>query len=111
SVKEAETEEWRGWEVNERLKHALVKGITTHIVEDTELSRQSFARPIEVIEASELQPAVDDRRRDHVQGAHGREDRAQIQQRRSDLRDRRLARRGRGDPAAVQGTESRLHRE
>jgi len=50
SVKEAETEEWRGWEVNERLKHALVKGITTHIVEDTELSRQSFARPIEVIE-------------------------------------------------------------
>ncbi|KGF65411.1 methionine synthase [Pseudomonas lutea] len=50
SVKEAETEEWRGWEVNERLKHALVKGITTHIVEDTELSRQSFKRPIEVIE-------------------------------------------------------------
>ncbi|SER17917.1 methionine synthase (B12-dependent) [Pseudomonas sp. NFACC02] len=50
SVKEAETEEWRSWEVNERLKHALVKGITTHIVEDTELSRQSFARPIEVIE-------------------------------------------------------------
>jgi len=50
SVKEAETEEWRGWDVNERLKHALVKGITTHIVEDTELSRQSFARPIEVIE-------------------------------------------------------------
>ncbi|WP_296261418.1 MULTISPECIES: methionine synthase [unclassified Pseudomonas] len=50
SVKEAETEEWRGWEVNERLKHALVKGITTHIVEDTELSRQSFTRPIEVIE-------------------------------------------------------------
>ncbi|WP_062381957.1 methionine synthase [Pseudomonas abietaniphila] len=50
SVKEAETEEWRSWDVNERLKHALVKGITTHIVEDTELSRQSFARPIEVIE-------------------------------------------------------------
>ncbi|MDH0745076.1 methionine synthase [Pseudomonas sp. GD03842] len=50
SVKEAETEEWRGWEVNERLKHALVKGITTHIVEDTEASRLTFARPIEVIE-------------------------------------------------------------
>ncbi len=50
SVKEAETEEWRGWEVNKRLEHALVKGITTHIVEDTEESRQSFARPIEVIE-------------------------------------------------------------
>jgi len=28
SVKEAETEEWRGWEVNKRLEHALVKGIT-----------------------------------------------------------------------------------
>nr|WP_207401633.1 MULTISPECIES: methionine synthase [Pseudomonas] len=50
SVKEAETEEWRGWDVNKRLEHALVKGITTHIVEDTELSRQSFKRPIEVIE-------------------------------------------------------------
>src|SRR5450830_563309 len=50
SVKEAETEEWRGWPVNKRLEHALVKGITTHIVEDTEESRQSFARPIEVIE-------------------------------------------------------------
>ncbi|AHL34951.1 methionine synthase [Pseudomonas brassicacearum] len=50
SVKEAETEEWRGWEVNKRLEHALVKGITTHIVEDTEESRQSFTRPIEVIE-------------------------------------------------------------
>ena len=50
SVKEAETEEWRGWEVNKRLEHALVKGITTHIVEDTEESRQSFKRPIEVIE-------------------------------------------------------------
>ncbi|MGH8404209.1 MAG: methionine synthase, partial [Pseudomonas sp.] len=45
SVKAAETEEWRGWEVNKRLEHALVKGITTHIVEDTEESRQSFARP------------------------------------------------------------------
>ncbi|WP_095053485.1 methionine synthase [Pseudomonas sp. Irchel s3b2] len=50
SVKEAETEEWRNWDVNKRLEHALVKGITTHIVEDTEESRLSFARPIEVIE-------------------------------------------------------------
>ena len=50
SVKEAETEEWRGWPVNKRLEHALVKGVTTHIVEDTEESRQSFKRPIEVIE-------------------------------------------------------------
>ncbi|SDG32106.1 methionine synthase (B12-dependent) [Pseudomonas benzenivorans] len=50
SVKEAETEEWRGWDVVERLKHALVKGITTNIVEDTEECRQQCARPIEVIE-------------------------------------------------------------
>ncbi|KFX69451.1 methionine synthase [Pseudomonas taeanensis MS-3] len=50
SIKEAETEEWRGWDVVERLKHALVKGITTNIVEDTEECRQQCARPIEVIE-------------------------------------------------------------
>ncbi|MDP2746677.1 methionine synthase [Pseudomonas sp.] len=50
SVKEVETEEWRTWHVNKRLEHALVKGITTHIVEDTEESRQGFSRPIEVIE-------------------------------------------------------------
>ena len=50
SVKEVETEEWRGLDVVERLKHALVKGITSHIVEDTEEFRQQCARPIEVIE-------------------------------------------------------------
>ncbi|HHX33780.1 MAG TPA: methionine synthase [Gammaproteobacteria bacterium] len=50
SVKEVETEEWRGLPVNQRLEHALVKGITQWIVEDTEECRQQFARPIEVIE-------------------------------------------------------------
>ncbi len=50
SVKEAESEEWRSWSVEKRLEHALVKGITTHIVEDTEECRQQCARPIEVIE-------------------------------------------------------------
>ncbi len=50
SVKEAETEEWRGYTVEKRLEHALVKGITTHIVQDTEEFRQQCARPIEVIE-------------------------------------------------------------
>ncbi len=50
AVKEAETEEWRGLPVGKRLEHALVKGITTHIVEDTEECRQQCARPIEVIE-------------------------------------------------------------
>ena len=50
SVKEVETEEWRSLPVNQRLEHALVKGITQWIVEDTEESRQQFSRPIEVIE-------------------------------------------------------------
>ena len=50
SVKEAETEEWRGYTVEKRLEHALVKGITTHIVQDTEEFRLQCARPIEVIE-------------------------------------------------------------
>ncbi|WP_120996618.1 methionine synthase [Stutzerimonas urumqiensis] len=50
SVKEAESEEWRSYEVEKRLEHALVKGITTFIVEDTEEARQRAARPIEVIE-------------------------------------------------------------
>ena len=50
AVKEAETEEWRGLPVDKRLEHALVKGITTYIVEDTEECRQQCTRPIEVIE-------------------------------------------------------------
>ncbi|MCC6197752.1 MAG: methionine synthase [Burkholderiales bacterium] len=41
---------WRGGSVEERLSHALVKGITSHIVEDTEEARQKYARPIQVIE-------------------------------------------------------------
>ncbi|MEB5277191.1 methionine synthase [Pseudomonas aeruginosa] len=50
AVKEAEDEEWRSYSVEKRLEHALVKGITTWIVEDTEECRQQCARPIEVIE-------------------------------------------------------------
>ncbi|MCW3148050.1 methionine synthase [Stutzerimonas stutzeri] len=50
AVKEAETEEWRNLPVDKRLEHALVKGITAFIVEDTEECRQQCARPIEVIE-------------------------------------------------------------
>jgi 5-methyltetrahydrofolate--homocysteine methyltransferase len=34
----------------ERLSHALVNGIATHVVADTEEARLKFARPIEVIE-------------------------------------------------------------
>ena len=50
SKKEVENEEWRSLPVNKRLEHALVKGITTHIVEDTEEARQQAERPIHVIE-------------------------------------------------------------
>ncbi|MCJ8168069.1 methionine synthase [Atopomonas sediminilitoris] len=50
TVKEAESEEWRSYPVDKRLEHALVKGITAFIVEDTEECRQQCARPIEVIE-------------------------------------------------------------
>jgi 5-methyltetrahydrofolate--homocysteine methyltransferase len=41
---------WRGGTVEERLAHALVRGIATYVVEDTEEARQRYARPIEVIE-------------------------------------------------------------
>lgn len=41
---------WRGNPVEERLAHALVKGITDFIDEDTEECRLKFERPIEVIE-------------------------------------------------------------
>ncbi len=41
---------WREWPVEKRLEHALVKGITTYIVEDTEACRQNADHPIEVIE-------------------------------------------------------------
>ncbi len=41
---------WRELPVEERLKYALVKGISTFIVEDTEEARRKVARPLEVIE-------------------------------------------------------------
>ncbi len=41
---------WREAPVEERLSHALVKGVTQWIVEDTEEARKKFARPIQVIE-------------------------------------------------------------
>ncbi|NEN25160.1 methionine synthase [Cryomorpha ignava] len=43
-------EEWRSLPVNERLAHALVKGIDSYIIEDTEESRKSHDRPLHVIE-------------------------------------------------------------
>ncbi len=41
---------WREGPVSERLVHALVKGNTDYVEEDTEEARQQCARPLEVIE-------------------------------------------------------------
>jgi 5-methyltetrahydrofolate--homocysteine methyltransferase len=41
---------WREAPVAERIRHALVKGINSHIVEDAEEARQAFEHPLEVIE-------------------------------------------------------------
>jgi 5-methyltetrahydrofolate--homocysteine methyltransferase len=49
-AKKEENLEWRSKPVHERLAHALVHGITTYVVDDTEEARQQFARPIQVIE-------------------------------------------------------------
>ncbi len=53
-AKQEENLAWRQEPVRQRLSHALVHGITSHIVEDTEEIRQEIAnaggRPIEVIE-------------------------------------------------------------
>lgn len=41
---------WREGTVEERLAHALVRGITTYVDEDTEEARQKYDRPLQVIE-------------------------------------------------------------
>ncbi|HXL75116.1 MAG TPA: methionine synthase, partial [Burkholderiales bacterium] len=46
----AKDEAWRAGTVEERLVHALVNGISAHIVADTEEARLKYPRPIEVIE-------------------------------------------------------------
>ncbi|HUM45359.1 MAG TPA: methionine synthase [Chitinophagales bacterium] len=48
--KAVEEDEWRKLSVEERLKHALVKGIVEFIEQDTEEARLKYAQPIEVIE-------------------------------------------------------------
>ncbi|HEX2183159.1 MAG TPA: methionine synthase, partial [Rubrobacteraceae bacterium] len=50
ATREDETLEWRAWPVERRLEHALVKGIADYVEEDVEEARQSYERPIEVIE-------------------------------------------------------------
>ncbi len=47
---EKKAEEWRNGTVEERLSHALVKGIDTYIDTDTEEARQKLGRPLLVIE-------------------------------------------------------------
>ncbi len=41
---------WREEPVHERIRYALVHGVDSHIVEDTEEARQTLARPLDVIE-------------------------------------------------------------
>ena len=43
-------DEWRKGTVEERLSHALVKGMTDYIEQDTEEARQKYPKPLEVIE-------------------------------------------------------------
>jgi 5-methyltetrahydrofolate--homocysteine methyltransferase len=47
---EVKDEVWRSAPVEDRLKHALINGITTHIDADTEEARQQYPRPLDVIE-------------------------------------------------------------
>jgi len=48
---ESETEaNWRNWAVEQRICHALVKGITQFIEQDVEEARQKLQKPLEVIE-------------------------------------------------------------
>jgi 5-methyltetrahydrofolate--homocysteine methyltransferase len=50
TVSEVKDREWRGWPVEKRLEHALVKGIAEFVEEDTEEARLLAWRPLDVIE-------------------------------------------------------------
>ena len=50
--KNTEDLSWRQEDVSRRLEHALVKGITSYIEEDTEEARQAAKRPLDVIEGA-----------------------------------------------------------
>ena len=50
ATSEKKTEEWRNGTVEERLAHALVKGIDTYIEADAEEARVKLGRPLAVIE-------------------------------------------------------------
>src|SRR5258708_29722449 len=46
----AKDEAWRAGTIEKRLSHALVNGISAHVVADTEEARLKYPRPIQVIE-------------------------------------------------------------
>lgn len=48
--KEKKVEEWRTLPVEERLKHALIKGIIEFIEADTEEARHNYDKPLSIIE-------------------------------------------------------------
>lgn len=47
---EKRTEEWRNGSVEDRLKHALLKGILDHVENDTEEARLKYGRPLDIIQ-------------------------------------------------------------
>ncbi|HCD51511.1 MAG TPA: methionine synthase, partial [Balneolaceae bacterium] len=49
-VKEKENEAWREEDVEKRLSHALIKGITDYVEDDAEEARQKYGSPLQVIE-------------------------------------------------------------
>ncbi|PWK54306.1 methionine synthase [Pleionea mediterranea] len=49
-AQQQEQQAWRDWEVNKRLEHSLVKGITEFIEQDVEQARQLAEKPLHVIE-------------------------------------------------------------
>lgn len=48
--KEAQTEDWRSWSLQDRLTHSLVKGLDAYIVADTEEALHVVKTPLKVIE-------------------------------------------------------------
>ena len=50
AARRAEDLAWRGWPVQKRLEHALIKGIDEFIIEDVEAARLQATRPLDVIE-------------------------------------------------------------
>ncbi len=49
-IERKEDLEWRSWPVGKRIEYAMVKGVDSYVVEDTEEARLTFERPIQVIE-------------------------------------------------------------